>query len=444
MGTVIEQRSQESWTEALIADFPYSWVSDEAKMSGGVFFAVMSAFAANLVILNEQVVYAWKACRIQTAEDAALDTCAEDYFGDELPREAGETDAAYRIRILASLLLEKVTEQGISNIIFMLTGNRPRMIKPWVAGCTGGYDHAYYDVDTPEIPGCYGDDRLDYQAAIVAKLPNVVIDEACPVWGYDAGAGYDVYTGVYWIRLAANFLTFDQLIAAIINSKAAGITIWLKLDYGTVTWVLANSLSIASGTTETSITVTLLQSPYCVLASGSWISSYYTKSFQPAQYTLGFTTPAPTGNVLNLAAIPFTVPGSGSLPAPAGEFELEITKPEARLGPVLCVTPSWGTTVYITAEDDTNLTMEFGATVPVGGSVSMYWFPTANSLKRSVPAGATAASAAVPEGAIPFATPSWNTECSVRVTGTTLAVIFAVPAPNDDCFVNLGWVVPGS
>ena len=58
-------------------------------------------------------VYIYPQQRLSTATGAMLDIYAQDFFGDELPREDGESDDDYRARIKAAIVPLRFTRPAI-------------------------------------------------------------------------------------------------------------------------------------------------------------------------------------------------------------------------------------------------------------------------------------------------------------------------------------------
>jgi hypothetical protein len=112
--------------------------------------------------------------RIATATDVFLDLCARDYFGGGLTRNNGETDAAFSIRIRASLLRPAATRAAITTALTNLTGRAPNIFEPWDTGDAGGYGGGYAPVWRSlayNTAGGYGSLQLPGQAFITAYRP---------------------------------------------------------------------------------------------------------------------------------------------------------------------------------------------------------------------------------------------------------------------------------
>ncbi len=155
--------------------------------------ALLQAFVSVFYFhYNDQYLYALLQQRIQTATDDNLDLISQDYLGLYLPRRPNENDDTYRQRILATVVQEKGTRNGMSNALRILTGYTPLIYEGWNADdcmcygdgadplentvITGGY--SYFDDDgIQQTFGdmAYGDmssDFFPYQFEIVVYLDS--------------------------------------------------------------------------------------------------------------------------------------------------------------------------------------------------------------------------------------------------------------------------------
>lgn len=146
------------------------WFSDTAPIAN----AILTGLATTGAFLYSLVTYAALQVRIATATDGFLDMISADFFGVGLPRYAGETDAAFRARIKANLLLPRGTRAGIIGALMALTGRTPRLFEPLRTpdtGCYGGPFGGY------SVAGGYTNLSLvPYQALVVGYRGNGVAD----------------------------------------------------------------------------------------------------------------------------------------------------------------------------------------------------------------------------------------------------------------------------
>lgn len=425
--------SQAQWVDYLLNDgVPLPWTDDEGKEVGGTLDAILQGMGSNLERISAQVNYAFLGSRIQTATDTMLDLCSQDYYGDELPRNGAESDDSYRSRILAGLLVPKVTEPGISLLITNLTGKAPRMIQPWNPVTTGAYGRSYYNADSAEIPALYGDNSLRWQGGIITSLPQTNAVGAIPVWGYDMGAAYNEYTGVYWKSLAANFLSETSLFQLIAGAKAMGVKIWIKTALsGLVSWIVGNSFTPQANKPYITVSIRQFVGPYIVLLSGSWMSNYFVQERKTKSFVADFSSPTPpTGmRIVNQLAIPYTIAGSSNIPIQKGAINVPITIPANTPSNRLTATPSWETQVWIQALSSTSVTLGFSTPAPAGGSVALYFWPADRSASAVVAPGSNFVPIPSAPAGVPFVTPSWNTQVAVQYVNGVLTAFFNTSAP---------------
>jgi len=79
-------------------------------------------------------------CRLQSAEGPFLELIAADYFGSgNFGRMTGESDTAYRNRIVGNIRVDRNTRAAVAASITQLTGLTPRIIEPWNSQDCGGW-----------------------------------------------------------------------------------------------------------------------------------------------------------------------------------------------------------------------------------------------------------------------------------------------------------------
>lgn len=202
--------------------FPYATFYTGLSQSP-ILDAVLTGAATGLSFIYNLLQYARLQTRIATMQDGWLDLASYDLFNYNLLRLAGETDLAFRIRIIKEFLRVRNTRTGIINMMTDLTGLQPRLIEPWNPVDTGAWDEpsptgggvspAY------DVAGAVGEDPwTDY------------------TYGPDAGAGYgeqsfiaQVFVIVY--RPTDGRVWNDSMVAAALERvRAAGTIIWVKLS----------------------------------------------------------------------------------------------------------------------------------------------------------------------------------------------------------------------
>lgn len=176
--------------------------------------------------------YAKAQTRLATAYGIWLDIFAYDFLGMVLPRN-GAIDDAYRALIKSTILQERVTRNGMTQVVQQLTTAAPFIFEPWHTGDTGAYSSPNaggfkcgqfgYGVGK----GGYGNMGLPGQVFIglyrtgFSGIPNV------DGWGGTTagwGAGSIEYAGQYTTLTG---ITNQMILDAINNTKPTGVTCWV-------------------------------------------------------------------------------------------------------------------------------------------------------------------------------------------------------------------------
>jgi hypothetical protein len=454
--TIIPARTQAQWTQDLLDVFPAPWTNDVARLPGGNLYAIMGSMAANLQIINDFLVYGFDASRIETATDTELDLCADDFYGPNgLPRQTGESDASYRVRIEAGLFIPYTTKEAFIQAITALTGIAPRLIQPWVAAQTAAFDYqSFFDIDFPPLaPSLYGDPALRYIGAVIATLPNPIdVNAPTAIWGFDAGAGYDTYTGTMWNLVAANFVSVEQLDALIMRIKAFGITIWRKYLYQSALPVpLPATFQVASGLSSFPINIQAFNGPYVVIASCNWNAAVNVTGVTSSGFTINTNTPSPSlSPQISYVILPATYPGVGFVPVSSLSPRVTVPIPQSPSpsGKVVALTPSWNTTVSILSISGSTMTVAFGTPPPNAAQTLNYYFaPPSNAALLNTPPAALSLPIPVPtmpaQSAV-FVVPNWNAQVSVQPESNLIQANFNTPAPNSAYVHYTYFPVPGA
>lgn len=117
--------------------------------------AVLTGIATLHAFVYSLLAYARLQSRIRTASGAWLDLIAWDYLGPTFTRRASESDASFRARILAFLLIPRNTVAGITAMLVALTGRTPSIIEP--ATNVGAWDVGFLGFDQS---GCWSGNSL--------------------------------------------------------------------------------------------------------------------------------------------------------------------------------------------------------------------------------------------------------------------------------------------
>jgi hypothetical protein len=205
----------------LKALLPRGWFGDTTP----VLDALLSGFAWSLSFIYSLIQYAKSQARIATATDGFLDLISYDFFGGNLPRKSQEMDAPFRARILATLLREKVTRNGMVLALVALTGRAPIIFEPARPSDTGGWGIGW-GWDTA---GGWGSLDLPAQVFITAFRPS---GSGIPnVAGWNAsygcwGGGYSCWADLSQVQ---GYVTDSDIYATIAAVKPEGVTAWTQI-----------------------------------------------------------------------------------------------------------------------------------------------------------------------------------------------------------------------
>jgi hypothetical protein len=195
---------------------------------------LLSGPASAMSFIFSLIEYANDQTRIATATDVWLDLAALDYFGGNLTRNNGETDAAFSLRIRASLLPPAATRAAMVQVLTNLTGTPPKIFEPTYPMDTGawGYGGLGYG-----MAGGYGSLVLPAQAFITAfrqveggipNLPGYSGNLTTPVY---APGGYGTGLISYSSLAAAGTQIQDaEIYATVARTQAAGVTCWTRIE----------------------------------------------------------------------------------------------------------------------------------------------------------------------------------------------------------------------
>lgn len=189
---------------------------------------VINAFAEAGKIIYGEYAYSVLQTRIKSATDTFLDLISQDFFGNQLPRFANESDSQFRNRILINLIRIRGTRQAIIQVLKDITGRTPKVFEPQRALDTGGYSLGGWGYG---VAGGWGSLLMPYQALCIAYRP---INKGVPyVGGYGTSVGaYSTPSQLEWANFSQVEVTVpDSMIyAAIDNVKSAGTVIWTQIQ----------------------------------------------------------------------------------------------------------------------------------------------------------------------------------------------------------------------
>lgn len=210
------------------------------------------------------VYYAYAQMRIATASGPWLDLIANDFLGLYLRRN-GATDDAFRVKIRATILQERVTRAGMVSMLTALAGQPPKIFEPWNTGDTGGWDTgglawagntpgtqpgggfdtvaAGWDAnawgwdlktsssETSDGAGGWGD--MSMPAQVLITVPPVITQGVPNIGGFDSVAAAWDGGVTEWVDDAmtgAGLLSEAEIYAAIVATKPTGVIAWTQLQ----------------------------------------------------------------------------------------------------------------------------------------------------------------------------------------------------------------------
>ena len=169
--------------------------------------------------------YAKLQTRLAWATGPWLDLYAYDFFQLNIRRSSTQNDAAFRARLQAELLRERVTRAGMMRAIKDLTGTAPTIIEPFNPGDCGAWDNGTFAWDTA---GAWGD-YLPCQAFIIVTPPGL---QGVPqVGGWDTGAAAWDGGATQWVdqSMIAGQVTTQNIYDTINHTKPIGSVAWVRV-----------------------------------------------------------------------------------------------------------------------------------------------------------------------------------------------------------------------
>ncbi len=154
----------------LQAYLPRGWFGD--FLSSPVINGVLNGIASVLATSYALIMLIWAQTRLQTSSGGWVDLWAADFFGTNLPRKYGETDAAYIARIQVALFQQRSTRPAMINVLTTLTGRAPVIFepaRPYDSGCLGASQgpNSFFGVAR------FGSIACPFSALITAYRPKI-------------------------------------------------------------------------------------------------------------------------------------------------------------------------------------------------------------------------------------------------------------------------------
>lgn len=214
---------QDDFVRRLKSVLPVQWFND----SNPILDAVLNGLASALSWVYQLYAYAVLQTRILTATDGWLDIIANDFFGERIKRQSGQTDDEFLNVIRINLFRERGTRQAIIKVLEDLTGHTPKIIEPARPQDCGGYNMPSIGYG---VAGAYGSLSMPYQAFVIAYRPT---GAGIPyVGGYTSTvSGYSTPSrGKYASYTELTGVTDSQIYAAVASVKMEGTTVWVRIE----------------------------------------------------------------------------------------------------------------------------------------------------------------------------------------------------------------------
>ena len=214
---------QDDFFRRLKSVLPVQWFND----SNPRLDAVLNGLASALSWVYQLYAYAVLQTRILTATDGWLDIIANDFFGERIKRQAGQTDEDFLNIIRINLFRERGTRQAIIKVLEDLTGHTPKIIEPSRPQDCGGYSMPCMGYG---VAGAYGSMSMPYQAFVIAYRPT---GAGIPyVGGYTSTvSGYNTPSrGKYASYTELTSVTDAQIYAAVASVKMEGTAVWVRIE----------------------------------------------------------------------------------------------------------------------------------------------------------------------------------------------------------------------
>jgi len=195
---------------------------------------VLTAAAFLLAQAYAFYAYARLQTRILTATGFWLDLIAEDFFGDDIKRKAGQSDASFRAYIIANLLRPRATRPAMASILLAISGQPAIIFEPNRPADTGAWR-------SPTSPGYWrvmrwGSLAVPFTCLITAFRPLARGGLAGSLFfnAPQASAFATPLSRGYYNSLSLDRVTVDDddIYRAIDRTKVAGTICWTGLSSG--------------------------------------------------------------------------------------------------------------------------------------------------------------------------------------------------------------------
>lgn len=215
-------------TARIRAVLPQSWFGDSTPILDALIGGIAEAWSWLYGLLT----YVTQQTRISTASDVWLDIIAQDFFGGNISRRAGEGDASLRLRIQMEMFRERATRNAVEQVLIDLTQRAPVIFEPARPVDTGAYGTV---AGSPMglaygVVGGWGSLALPFQCFITAYRPTGSGIATVAGWGSPAGA-YGVGAIEYATAdMVAGQVTDGEIAQAVASVTPTATTSWLRIS----------------------------------------------------------------------------------------------------------------------------------------------------------------------------------------------------------------------
>jgi hypothetical protein len=228
---------------------PQPWFSVETKAVGGALYLILKAMATNDHATYQKLLQQEQSISLLTAVGSQVETIAQFFFGDTLPRFTGETDSAYKTRIVNFLFERFGTRQGMYNVLNAALGTPPVIHeRNDLLDTFGGYLAA----QDGYLPTAYPSGGYYSPGQPIQNYGGIfAYDNASTPWAHPYGPytgiggqlGYNVH-GTWLLEIGPyqalidvqqpepvdpHFLRYNQIMALITLIKPLGTVSWVKV-----------------------------------------------------------------------------------------------------------------------------------------------------------------------------------------------------------------------
>jgi len=247
----IPTRTDEQFVKELAGYLPVNWFSPKSIRPGGNTYALLKGMGSQNLVPYEKLADVETQMLLTNATGAGVDLCARDFFGDNLPRITGESDAAYKARIVGRLFLQVGTRTGMSEGVTDAIGNEPVICELQQAQNTGGWaswltgsggssgvdSGGYLDGADAAGPFEFSGTGEDGGGAFIGS-EGVIYQEIYGPLAWDTGTGtYDTHLGPYQALVtvqqpepeSGRFLDVYQILALVDSLKPVGTIMWVRV-----------------------------------------------------------------------------------------------------------------------------------------------------------------------------------------------------------------------